>query len=68
MKGNSEIEYYFVRRFVCRFCSTVFNLNEPKEVLEKHIKKYHNDEMDFEDHCEAHKAGKCICGGVEIEL
>ena len=51
MKGNSEIEYYFVRRFVCRFCSTVFNLNEPKEVLEKHIKKYHNDEMDFEDHC-----------------
>lgn len=68
MKENSEIEYFFVVRNVCRFCSTVFNINESKEVLEKHIKKYHNDEMDFEDHVKAHKDGKCSCSGVEIEL
>ena len=68
MKENSEIEYYFGRRLVCKFCSATFDLYEEQKILKEHIKKYHNDEMDFEDHCEAHKAGKCSCSGVEMEL
>ena len=36
--------------------------------MRKHIKKYHDDEMDFEDHIIAHKEGKCGCSGVDITL
>jgi hypothetical protein len=65
MKKGSEIEYYFFTKNICRFCKEEFPKDDKQAQLE-HIKKYHDDEMDFGDHVKAHKEGKCSCSGVEL--
>ena len=67
MKENSELEYYFHRQWKCKHCDVVFDHFNNIE-MRKHIKKYHDDEMDFEDHIIALKEGKCDCSGVDITL
>ena len=68
MKKGSELEYYFYTRWICKFCKEQFSLATTKSERVSHIKKYHDDEMDFEDHIIAHKEGKCGCSGVDITL
>ena len=67
MKQGSEVEYYFHRQWKCKYCDVMFEHFNHEEMKE-HIKKYHDDEMDFEDHIKAHKDGKCSCSGVDITL
>jgi len=66
MKKGSEIEYFFYSRTFCKVCKEEFSTKAHKSILQDHIKKYHDDEMDFGDHVKAHKDGKCDCGGVEL--
>ena len=66
MKKGSELEYYFYTRWICKFCKEEFSSKAHKSILQEHIKKYHDDEMGFEDHIKAHKDGKCKCAGVEL--
>ena len=68
MKKGSELEYYFYSKTFCKFCKQEFPIGVSKEERREHIKKYHDDEMDFEDHIKAHKDGKCNCSGVDITL
>ena len=60
-KEYSEIDYYYSTRYTCKFCGEKMD-----SASRDHIEKYHKDEMDFEDHVQAHKDGKCGCSGVEI--
>tara|TARA_R100001530_G_scaffold111297_1_gene78444 strand:+ start:35 stop:241 length:207 start_codon:yes stop_codon:yes gene_type:complete len=66
MKPNSDIDYYFYTKTLCRFCSAEFPISITEEVKKEHIKKYHDDEMDFEDHVKAHAEKKCHCSGVDM--
>ena len=67
LKPTSELEYYFQRQWKCKYCDIICEYFNSEE-MKKHIKKYHDDEMDFEDHVKAHKDGKCGCSGVEMSV
>jgi len=58
-----NLEYYFIKRYVCKICGKVFE--KPNT---EHITKYHSDELNFEEHMEAHKNGNCKCSGVVMEV